>query len=191
MTEQDWLTCDNPLVLLEFLRGRASERKLRLFAVACSRRIWDRIDAYGQAAVEMAEVFADGNASAEELRAVRLACKSAGQTASWYAALSDPFIAARNAALSAQSGGEAEKEQAAQAGLMREIFGNPFHPSAAVSLSGELLALATRIYEDRDFDKTPALAAALTAPEEIVQHLATPGAHVRGCWALDLLLGKK
>ena len=34
MTEADWLTCDDPREMLEFLRGRAGERKLRLFAVA-------------------------------------------------------------------------------------------------------------------------------------------------------------
>jgi hypothetical protein len=40
MTEQEWLTCTDPRPMLEFLRDKASNRKLRLFACACVRRAW-------------------------------------------------------------------------------------------------------------------------------------------------------
>jgi hypothetical protein len=40
MTEAEWLACDDPQKMLAFLRGRASERKFRLFTCACCRRAW-------------------------------------------------------------------------------------------------------------------------------------------------------
>src|SRR5437763_769167 len=40
MTEAEWLRCRDPEVMLADLSGRAGERKPRLFAVACCRRVW-------------------------------------------------------------------------------------------------------------------------------------------------------
>jgi hypothetical protein len=58
-----------------------------------------------------------------------------------------------------------------------------------------VVALATTIYEERWFNEMPILADALEeveADEEIVRHLRQKEAgHFRGCWCLDLVLGRK
>jgi hypothetical protein len=64
MTEAEWLTCADPAPLLDFLSGRASERKLRLFAVACCRRIWRHLQHRpSRKIVEVCEEYADGRAT--------------------------------------------------------------------------------------------------------------------------------
>src|SRR5947209_17470319 len=37
MTKKEWLRCTEPGSMLEFLRGKVTDRKLRLFGVACCR----------------------------------------------------------------------------------------------------------------------------------------------------------
>jgi hypothetical protein len=93
VTEAEWLACDDPEKMLEFLRGKASDRKLRLFAVACCRRTWSLVEddrkrmvANGRSgaevewarqqadlawrAAEVAERYADGLTDLAELRAL-------------------------------------------------------------------------------------------------------------------------
>jgi hypothetical protein len=87
--------------------------------------------------------------------------------------------------------------------LCREIVGNPFRPSAfgQVWRSAEVCSLARAAYEERISalgHLYPARLAVLSdALEEdgctdgdVLSHLRSPGPHVRGCWALDLVLGK-
>jgi hypothetical protein len=58
--------------MVQFLEGRVSDRKLRLFKVACCRRVWDLLtDERSRRAVEVAEQFGDGGATEEQLVAAR------------------------------------------------------------------------------------------------------------------------
>src|SRR5690349_17711285 len=90
MTEQEWLECGNFHQMLEHFQARASERKLRLLSVALCRHIWDLLtDAGSRNAVEVAEGFADGLATDEELAAAYAqtldATTAAGKAAGWTA----------------------------------------------------------------------------------------------------------
>src|SRR5262245_15088786 len=76
MIEAEWLACTDPDPILKFLRGKASDRKVRLFAVACCRRVWTSLEHEEfRDAVRKAESFADGLADrAEMLHAHEKAC---------------------------------------------------------------------------------------------------------------------
>jgi len=54
--------------------------------------------------------------------------------------------------------------------------------------------IAQAIYDERDFDRLPILADALEDAgcdnTDLLNHCRQPGDHVRGCWAVDLVLGK-
>jgi hypothetical protein len=54
--------------------------------------------------------------------------------------------------------------------------------------------MARKMYDSRDFSDMPVLADALEEAgcqdADILVHLRGPEPHVRGCWVVDLLLGK-
>jgi hypothetical protein len=88
-------------------------------------------------------------------------------------------------------------ERRALGWLVNEFFGNPFRPvqleRAWLAWSdGAVLAMARWIDEERRFEELPYLADALTdagcAEDPLLRHLREPGPHLRGCWALDLVL---
>jgi hypothetical protein len=263
LTEAEWLAATDPGSMLNFLargsqrslprwyyrfarrppppddRPRASTRKLRLFARACCRRVWDRIfDPVAQSAVELAERFVEGEVAAEELlAAARAAARSPRSPADgvqaavatalapewnptkWPCAESVTMFAvlaaggrrrdtargveARNRS---QDLGRAE-ESAAHCALVRELFGDFFRPAPAVDPAwlawrgGTVAQLAQAAYEERhlpegtlDLAHLAALADALEEAgcidAQLLGHLRGPGQHVRGCWAVDLVLGK-
>jgi hypothetical protein len=90
--------------------------------------------------------------------------------------------------------------ESVQAALLRDIVGIPFRSMSieAACLTrhgGAIPKLAQAIYDDRRFSALPVLADALeeagcTDPD-ILGHCRGPGPHVRGCWVVDLLLGKQ
>jgi hypothetical protein len=88
-------------------------------------------------------------------------------------------------------------ERTVAADLLREIFGNPFRSAAFDDEWGSdtALSLAKHIYEARDFSTMPILSDALQDAgcdnADILNHCRQPGEHVRGCWVVDLLTGRK
>ncbi len=210
MTEAEWLRAVNPKRMLEFLRLKTSDRKFRFFACACCRRIWDEVGSVCREVVEVAERHADDLASTAELHeayqkgedsppanlAARSAASRKWEERSWWSR------AAWTAELVRSAVGEGERP--AQVSLLHEIVGRlPFRPVTigADSLSTDVLAVAHAAYVERllpsgnlDPLRLAILADALEeagcTDEEILSHLRSPGPHVRGCWALDLVLGK-
>lgn len=219
MTEHEWRTCDDPGPMLDYLHGRASERKLRLFACACCRRI-PSIDGVFLAGVEVAERFADGLATEDEADAAEEA--AVAQYAQWgndeemravKGALDmprhycEPIWPAVSSSWAAECHvdyrGDLESydaqrraEYAVQADLLRDVIGNPF---ATVSFdpawrSPEAVSLADSMYESRDFGRMSELAAALEragcTENAVLGHCRGPGLHVRGCWVVDSILSR-
>jgi hypothetical protein len=81
MTEADWLACDDPDPMVRALAAERYQRQLRLFAVACVRRIWTLLPDGCRAAVEASERFADGMITASELAAAVAAADPEAQAA--------------------------------------------------------------------------------------------------------------
>jgi hypothetical protein len=222
MTEQDWLTTTNPYDLTHYKACR-SERKRRLLSCAFARRGLFLIpdDRYQQA-VEIAERYADGMATEEEMRAARRVIKTAWKVqpeavnAAAIAVLSTlakkgvsavhgwEYAAFAQAALTRPEwdrGYDEEKKIACVLG--HDVFGNPFRPAALEPAwrTVSVIGLAQAAYDERRLPEGTLEQVRLTvladALEEqgcdnpdILDHCRQPGEHVRGCWVLDLLLGK-
>jgi hypothetical protein len=226
MTEKEWLACTDPQKMLEFLHGRATDRKLRLFGVACCRHIWYKLpDGRSRNAVEVAERFADGLASETE----RATAECDAFNLNHYLIEMDEFYhrshhfrdfavfasvaaAADTLCTDAESSAtstalrtlevmvaEPEWNPNLQGRILRDIFGNPFRPVTINPAwltwnDGTVQKIAQAIYDERAFDRLPILADALEeagcTDADILGHCRSGGEHVRGCWVVDLLLGK-
>ena len=212
MTEQEWLEGADPAPMLEFLRGKASDRKLRLFAVACCRMIAPQVKAEGfHRLMDIAEQCADqrvpltiiGDAvnllyqqthSADEDKERRI-YRAAREIAS-------PVLGVREIVelmqaiwwFSEQSGAAIHGFECS---ALRDVGGNPFRPATLVSAwqTATVQAHAQAIYDARAFDRLPILSDALEDAgcdnADILTHCRQLAEHVRGCFVVDLLLDKR
>jgi hypothetical protein len=239
MNEQEWLACADPARLLASLSSYASPRKLRLFAVACARRMPELFpDPPARAVLDTAERHADGVATGKgvwsvALRAVQgdvrdVSAVTPDWPAWWWTV---PFFlgldkaetfAGRvtglkshrandtHAALRAPPGEEIRADRAKaqeaeeeryQCALLRDLFPYAPPPLGPACRTADVVALAAAAYDRRslpdgtlDPKRLAVLANALLEAnceiEAILGHLRSPGPHIRGCWALDLVLGK-
>jgi hypothetical protein len=234
VTETEWMACNEPDKMLALLRGKASDRKLRLFACSCVRRSWQLLTDSGRQAIATAEAYADGMTDTETLKAASCAAHKpvdeeieAANISGHGVSLNSPLSAADaafeasnsmdsditrhlvplHAARAAQVAlGGVGGECAAQAVLLRDLLGNPFRP-ITISLAilawndGLVVRLAQAAYEERHLPEgtldTGRLAVLADALEEaglmdadILGHLRSSEPHMRGCWAVDLCMGK-
>jgi hypothetical protein len=214
MTEAEWLAATDPSPMLEFLRGKASDRKLRLVACALARRVahLTEVEEYARG-LDAAEFTADGG-EPTEMRDCRRVLNDR-QTA-WFMSedrrRESTVLFLGHAAMSHKAFRDITKllswvrtsgrddalrgELADSHGVVLDIFGNPFRPVThdPFWLTSTVLQLAEGIYADRAFDRLPILADALQdagcEDADLLEHCRGPGPHVRGCWVVDLVLGK-
>jgi hypothetical protein len=189
MTEAEWVTAIAPRSMLEWLCRSASDRKMRLFACACARRIWAAVEeCRGSAifsAVTLTEAFVDGKATGRDLATARANLCGVGEYSPFSCALNAGSATIEMEALKAALGASnqsvmgfamlarEEQRRAAiaaqqaellrQTAVVRDIFGNPFRPVKfdAAWRTSTAVALAQQMYEARDFSAMPILADAL------------------------------
>lgn len=214
MQPDEWNTCQDPQAMLNYLRRRVSARKLRLFACACCRRLWSRlVDERDRKGVELAEQHADGLATIQQILHARSGVRGGPGRPSITEALWLPAkfwwpeVTAENAAIETSRFAVevlGRGEEAVQCDLLRDLIALPaYRPTLAAVLGwdgGIVARLANGIYEERSqstgqFDPVglavlaDALVDAGIEDEGVLHHLRGTNPHVRGCWAIDLLLG--
>jgi hypothetical protein len=199
----------------------ASARKARLMGCAWCRRIWRSLTDHNRALVAAVEEHPEGTGDEPGLKAAIRAAVAGGRLGlnvtpadraavwlwksflvegrSYQTHLIDCACGISGHAATATDDEAAER--ATQAALLLDVFGSPFHrlpapdPAWLTWNGGTVTKVAQAIYDERAFDRLPVLADALedagcTDPE-LLGHLRSPGPHARGCWAVDLLLGKE
>jgi hypothetical protein len=216
MNEAEWLATTDIIGLLSHAYAdQRSIRKWRMFSIACCHAAWPHLSEWARRSLAVLEDVAGGQlpdiARAERSRAApqpqsyadRAVWKAirAGKEARAYARYDIP-----RHVLSAAGphDGDPSRERVRQilADAARDIFGNPwrpppptFDPAWRAWNDSAPLKLAQGIDEDRLCDRLPVLADALEeagcADTDLLSHLRSGGPHFRGCWALDLVLGKQ
>jgi hypothetical protein len=198
--EREWLTTTNAVRLVGLLDrpGVASGRKIRLAACACCRQKWGLFCGGDRLVVEYAERYADGLVPLDEVHTACVATSS----------LPDPLDEVFGRVVNRLATADAREALAyvlasAQADssplfadAIRDIFGNPFRPvSLEPYRTQEVQALAGAMYDEQSFERLDVLADALEdagcTEEQVIRHCRERGAHFRGCWVIDGLLGRE
>ena len=220
MTEAEWLTSTDPERMYEVVAETAfchkwphherTERKRAFFGTACCRLVWPWIvvDERCRRVVEYNECQFDHPAPGHETDEFYLGAKYAAEhpdnetpllqqlAANLVYDSDDPRSVIGYLVRSFEEWLAPVERARLVADIMRDIVGNPFRPVSFDPSWGtsSVLALAQGIYVDRAFDRLPILADALEDAgcdhPDLLGHLRSGGPHVRGCWAVDLILGK-
>jgi hypothetical protein len=214
MTEKEWLSTATPLHML-WHAAAERHRKVVLFGVGCCRMAEAiLIDKRSRTALNLMESYLDGETNRKDYnRAGTLALRACR----WNGDSQPHRLAAR--AVQRLFVGNVSALQRAEWSLgdlqellpslgysspdnlfrqlLSDIFGNPFRPVAFDPNwhTSTAVALAQQMYDSRDFSAMPILADALQdagcESDDVLTHCRDPkGLHVRGCWVVDLVLGK-
>ncbi len=205
MTEAEWRACRDPRQMLDYHRMKEDPRRLRLLAAACVRRIVPA-DAAPLAfeVLDVVERYADGAADRAEFLVARKAVRKAGKDGPPNQIVLRALRGLTGDAMEGMTGTISNIRPvtgpdggAAECGLIRCLFGNPYRPTAfdPAWLTSTVLALARGIYDEWAFDRMPILADALQDAgcdeAEILGHCRGGEPHARGCWVVDGLLGRR
>jgi hypothetical protein len=216
--EEDWLACTDPYLMLDFLQlSPTSDRKLRLFACACFRRNYPELTQQRvQNALHLIELYAEGFRSRKhaydaaeaagefgrdlpepgqwQTRCLRDIAWQAGWVAAWEAMSRAELFTFDDSGQEVRITEEIapaarESELRAKALLLKHVVGNPFSKGPAARWPTTVLELARAV--DRGESCLFALHHALleAGHAELAEHFREP-IHPKGCWALDLILGK-
>lgn len=218
MTEGEWLAATEPQPMKKFLTGKVSDRKVRLLHIAYCRLVRELLtDERSRKAILLLEDYADHleqeqlRRDAEDLAMAALPevgdasdhsgdpARAVALAASWYgsSASSAPhweFGVSSSAMKVMRNDWPAAWKL--EADWLRHLLGNPFRPISVEPrwLTETVVALANGLYTERAFDRLPMLADALEEAgcdnRDLLDHCRSDGPHCRGCWAVDLLLGK-
>lgn len=182
-----------PETRLQILHDKLSERQVRLFTCACLRRFPHLVeDEPNQRAIEAAEQYADGLVRKRDMKKARKAACMPWLTS--FDAYEEAVSTMETAALVL-----ATQQQMILDDLLSDMSGNlgqkvTLRPSWLRRNDRIVSRIAQGIYDEQSFADLPILADALEEVgcdnAAILNHCRQPGEHARGCWVLDLLLGK-
>jgi hypothetical protein len=207
MTETQWLLCIEPVRMLGFLRMQRSilqtksgRRKVRLCLCAGCRRIAPQLPEVSEQALATCERYADGLAKRDDVKYARARCcqlysgevDNLESLGSFAYAVTHPSLPRAIEGLG--QWWARKRAPAFEGGILaktfREIIGNPYQAeSSTVHYSISVIQLAKALYNRADcaFALHDALLEA--GHNEVAEHFRE-SAHPKGCWALDLILGK-